>query len=45
MTGALHASRLYGEALLPDLEFDDVVVASQRLEELLEILAEKPEGR
>lgn len=39
------AQRLYGDSLLTDVEFDDVVVASQRLEELLEILAERPMGR
>ncbi len=41
----LNASRLYGESLLTDVEFDDVVVGCQRLEELLEILAERPAGR
>ncbi len=45
MQTALGASRLYGDSLLTDVEFDDIVVACQRLEELLEILAERPAGR
>ncbi|GIL76328.1 hypothetical protein Vretimale_5892 [Volvox reticuliferus] len=42
---ALLADQLYGDSLLTDVEFDDVVVASQRLEELLEVLGERPGGR
>ncbi|KXZ55429.1 hypothetical protein GPECTOR_3g8 [Gonium pectorale] len=42
---ALGAQRLYGDSLLTDVEFNDVVIACQRLEELLEILAERPSGR
>ncbi|GIL65714.1 hypothetical protein Vafri_19393 [Volvox africanus] len=42
---ALQAVRLYGDSLLTDVEFDDVVVGCQRLEELLEILGERPGGR
>ncbi|EFJ49262.1 phosphate acetyltransferase [Volvox carteri f. nagariensis] len=42
---ALSAEQLYGDSLLTDVEFDDVVVASQRLEELLEVLGERPGGR
>ncbi|KAG2432638.1 hypothetical protein HXX76_008978 [Chlamydomonas incerta] len=42
---AMGAQRLYGDSILTDVEFDDIVVASQRLEELLEILAERPMGR
>ncbi|KXZ42484.1 hypothetical protein GPECTOR_142g705 [Gonium pectorale] len=42
---ALSAEQLYGDSLLTDVEFDDVVVGSQRLEELLEILGERPGGR
>ncbi|KAG2450893.1 hypothetical protein HYH02_004725 [Chlamydomonas schloesseri] len=42
---ALGATQLYGETLLGDVEFDEVVVGSQRLEELLEILTERPTGR
>lgn len=45
MQTALGATRLYGDALLTDVEFDDVVVACQRLEELLEVLGERPAGR
>ncbi|KAG2499811.1 hypothetical protein HYH03_002105 [Edaphochlamys debaryana] len=41
----LGAARLYGDQLLTDVEFDDIIVACQRLEELLEILAERPAGR
>ncbi|GLC39613.1 hypothetical protein PLESTB_001956600 [Pleodorina starrii] len=42
---ALNAVRLYGDSLLTDVEFDDVVIGCQRLEELLEILQERPGGR
>ncbi|KAG2494209.1 hypothetical protein HYH03_007567 [Edaphochlamys debaryana] len=42
---ALGADQLYGDRSLTDVEFDDVVVASQRLEELLEMLGERPGGR
>lgn len=42
---ALAAEHLYGDSHLSDVEFDDVVVGSQRLEELLEMLGQKPEGR
>ncbi|GLC50353.1 hypothetical protein PLESTB_000369800 [Pleodorina starrii] len=42
---ALSAEHLYGDRDLTDVEFDDVVVASQRLEELLEVLEERPGGR
>ncbi|PNW69941.1 hypothetical protein CHLRE_17g699000v5 [Chlamydomonas reinhardtii] len=42
---ALGATQLYGETWLGDVEFDEVVVGSQRLEELLETLVERPMGR
>lgn len=41
----LGAELIFGSKLQLDQEFDSVIVASQRLEELLEILEEDPDRR